>query len=55
VVLHEGDELRYHTPGGAGFGDPHERERELVFEDVREGWITEEAARRDYAFDGDGA
>ena len=53
VVLREGDELRYRTPGGAGFGDPRERERDLVREDVLEGWITREAARRDYGFEED--
>src|SRR5205085_9223321 len=50
VVLHEGDELRYRTPGGAGFGDPREREQERIVEDVREGWISGEAAARDHGY-----
>jgi N-methylhydantoinase B/oxoprolinase/acetone carboxylase alpha subunit len=50
VVLREGDELRYRTPGGGGFGDPREREPERVLEDVLEGWVSREAAVRDYGF-----
>ena len=48
VVLRRGDQLRYVTPGGAGFGDPAERDPELVREDVREGYASAEAALRDY-------
>jgi N-methylhydantoinase B len=51
VVLREGDELRYRTPGGGGFGDPREREPERVLEDVLEGWVTQDAAARDYGFE----
>jgi N-methylhydantoinase B len=50
VVLREGDELHYRTPGGGGFGDPREREPERVREDVLEGWVTRDAAARDYGF-----
>ena len=53
VVLREGDELRYCTPGGAGYGNPREREPELVREDVLEGWVSRESAARDYAFEED--
>src|SRR4029079_16136003 len=48
VVLRRGDQLRYFTPGGADFGDPGERDPELVREDVREGYVSREAALRDY-------
>jgi N-methylhydantoinase B len=51
VVLRRGDELFYRTPGGAGFGDPRERDPELVREDVREGFVSAEAAGRDYGLD----
>jgi N-methylhydantoinase B len=51
VVLREGDELRYRTPGGGGFGDPREREPERIREDVLEGWVSSEAAARDYGFE----
>ncbi len=34
--------------GGGGYGDPFERDPELVATDVREGYVTAVAARRDY-------
>jgi N-methylhydantoinase B len=34
--------------GGGGYGDPLERDPELVEWDVREGYVSIEAARRDY-------
>ena len=48
VVLHAGDELYYRCPGGAGFGDPREREADRVREDVAEGYVSPAAALRDY-------
>ncbi len=51
VVLRRGDQLRYVTPGGAGFGDPCERDPDLVREDVLEGYVTAEAALRDYGIE----
>lgn len=51
VVLRRGDQLRYRTPGGAGFGDPALRDPELVREDVLEGYVTAEAALRDHDID----
>jgi N-methylhydantoinase B len=35
-------------PGGGGFGNPRERAPEQVLDDVREGLITADEARRDY-------
>ena len=35
-------------PGGGGFGDPRERDPARVRDDVRDGLITAEEARRDY-------
>jgi N-methylhydantoinase B len=48
VVLREGDELYYRTPGGGGFGDPHQRDPMLIREDLADGYISREAAERDY-------
>jgi len=48
VVLHKGDELYYRTPGGGGFGDPAARDPALLSEDVAEGFVSAEAAARDY-------
>ena len=46
-----GERLVIHTPGGAGFGDPSEREREAVRTDLRKGLISKEAARAQYDLD----
>ena len=35
-------------PGGAGYGDPAERPRDLVKRDLARGYISEQTARRDY-------
>ena len=43
-----GDRVVLELPGGAGFGDPLARDPERVARDVREGFVTPEAARRDY-------
>jgi N-methylhydantoinase B len=49
-VLHlePGDILWFATQGGGGYGDPLEREPELVLEDVRNGFVSDAAAREGY-------
>lgn len=51
VVLKEGDEVKIHSPGGGGYGPPAERAPEAVENDIRQGWVSPEAARERY---GDG-
>jgi 5-oxoprolinase (ATP-hydrolysing)/N-methylhydantoinase B len=53
VVLRRGDQLRYRAPGGAGFGEPKDRDRDRVVEDVREGYVSAAAAREDYGVEVD--
>jgi N-methylhydantoinase B len=48
VVLHSGDQVYYRTPGGAGFGNPAARDPDLVRQDIAEGFLSAEAAARDY-------
>ncbi|TAN31681.1 hydantoinase B/oxoprolinase family protein [bacterium] len=48
VPLHAGTLLRLRTTGGGGWGDPFEREPELVLEDVARGLVSAESAERDY-------
>jgi N-methylhydantoinase B len=48
VTLHQGDALTIETAGGGGFGDPLQREVERVLEDVRQGYVSVEAAREIY-------
>ena len=43
-----GDRIKLTTPGGGGYGEPGERDREAVREDVREGYVSEAAARELY-------
>ncbi|HEY2967949.1 MAG TPA: hydantoinase B/oxoprolinase family protein [Casimicrobiaceae bacterium] len=50
-LLDEDDLLCITTPGGGGFGDPHERERELVHRDLLDGKITIAAARARYGYE----
>ncbi|RME28040.1 MAG: hydantoinase B/oxoprolinase family protein, partial [Deltaproteobacteria bacterium] len=46
--LRPGQRVLMEAAGGGGFGNPLEREPELVAKDVREGYVSEEAARREY-------
>jgi N-methylhydantoinase B len=48
VPLPPGTLLRLRTTGGGGWGDPFEREPDLVLQDVRRGLVSVEAAERDY-------
>jgi N-methylhydantoinase B len=48
LLVPKGATLELTTGGGGGFGDPAERPREAVLRDVREGYLTEEHARRHY-------
>ena len=51
ISLSRGQRLRLETPGGGGYGDPRQRPAEAVQRDVRLGYLTSEAARRDYGRD----
>ncbi|MEM7444723.1 MAG: hydantoinase B/oxoprolinase family protein [Pseudomonadota bacterium] len=48
VVMEEGDTITFLTPGGGGYGDPFLRAPDAVLEDVRYGFVSVEAAERDY-------
>ena len=48
IKIRRGQTVRLETPGGGGFGDPALREPERVARDVRLGYISREAAIRDY-------
>jgi N-methylhydantoinase B len=48
VPVPRGSLLRLRTTGGGGWGDPFERDPELVRQDVVRGLVSEEAAERDY-------
>jgi N-methylhydantoinase B len=46
--LKAGEVIRFELPGGGGYGNPREREPELVLEDVLNGYLSLEAAKREY-------
>jgi N-methylhydantoinase B len=48
LEVNEGDVIRIHTGNGGGYGDPRRRRRELVLEDLKNGFVTEEQARSLY-------
>lgn len=48
ITVRAGDRVRIHVPGGGGFGDPADRDRNLVAEDLREGYISRESAIENY-------
>jgi N-methylhydantoinase B len=47
----EGDVIRIHTANGGGYGEPRRRRRELVLDDLRNGYVTKEIARSVYGLD----
>ena len=48
VRLNRGDAYMMQSGGGGGFGDPLERDPELVAEDVREGYVSRAVANSVY-------
>jgi N-methylhydantoinase B len=52
VDLKAGDILTLYSSGGGGYGKPAERDARLVARDVREGFVSAAAARRDYGWKG---
>ena len=48
IEVEAGDEIMIVAPGGGGYGSPLARLVEAVLEDVREGLVSVESAKRDY-------
>jgi N-methylhydantoinase B len=48
IELHPGDQLWEYIAGGAGYGDPLERDPGLVLADVLDGKVSPESARETY-------
>jgi N-methylhydantoinase B len=46
--MEAGDAIIVETGGGGGYGPPSERSRKLVERDLRRGYVSMEAAQRDY-------
>lgn len=52
VSFRVGDVVRLLLPGGGGYGDPRRRDRRLVEADLKNGYVTPDAARRDLGDEG---
>jgi N-methylhydantoinase B len=50
VQLAPGDRLSFRTAGGGGWGDPRARDHKEIEQDVVAGFISWEAAKRDYGY-----
>jgi N-methylhydantoinase B len=43
-----GSRFLIETAGGGGYGDPHERVQDAIAQDIGEGYVSSDGARRDY-------
>ncbi len=50
LKVRQGDQILMRTPGGGGYGNPKERDRELVKRDLENGFVTEKSARENYGY-----
>ncbi len=48
VTVREGDRVHVAMPGGGGFGDPAKRDPAAIASDIAEGYVSADAAERDY-------
>lgn len=56
IEVHAGDLIRLVSSGGGGYGDPRERPRHAVLDDVRNGYVSSRAAAELYGVEmGEGA
>jgi N-methylhydantoinase B len=53
MELEAGTMFRLNGAGGGGYGDPSKRARAAIENDIAEGFVTLEAARRDYGYEPD--
>jgi N-methylhydantoinase B len=51
--LEKNDVVRLVTGNGGGFGDPRQRPKEKVEEDLKNGYVTTKQAEDIYAFEAD--
>ncbi len=51
LMLEPGEQLVLELPGGGGWGDPRERPRELVENDLRQGLVTAAQAKAEYGYE----
>jgi len=50
-LVKNGQRLRLSLPGGGGYGDPKDRPRAMVGDDIRAGYISAEQAHAGYGYE----
>jgi N-methylhydantoinase B/oxoprolinase/acetone carboxylase alpha subunit len=50
ITIRPGDRVHLIAPGGGGWGNPSERDRAMIREDVLEEYISAKRAETDYGF-----
>ena len=50
LILNKNDVIRIHTANGAGYGNPLERDKKLIEQDIKNEYITKEQAKKFYNF-----
>jgi N-methylhydantoinase B len=48
VELKAGDRFLLQSAGGGGYGDPRRRDRASLVRDIAEGYVSAQAAEKDY-------
>jgi len=48
LAVNAGDTVTFLSPGGGGYGDPFQRDVQAVLQDVRRGFVSRDAALRDF-------
>jgi len=51
IPLSAGDTVSFWTAGGGGYGDPSRRDRGKLQQDLRDGYVSQDSAVRDYGFE----
>lgn len=50
IEIRRGDTLIIRTPGGGGYGDPKDRDPKKIHEDILNGLVSPDAARKEYGY-----
>jgi N-methylhydantoinase B len=53
--IKQGDVLSFRLSGAGGYGPPEKRDRTAIANDIADGYVSTDAARRDYGWPGDAA
>jgi N-methylhydantoinase B len=53
--IKQGDVLSFRLSGAGGYGPPEKRDRTAIENDIADGYVSTDAARRDYGWPGDAA